>query len=210
MVSDDTPLTPDQVTELVKDKLAPYFAVVGEIAATWAMLEHRLDELIWDMADVQQALGATITSQLNGPSPRLRVIKVLLEVRGWPEQFQKKVRAFDRKIRLAQEARNRAVHNILLVGHVSGTVFSRTVATVDNKLRFEIETLSLETMQSSSVSAMKALRELNTIIAEIRSFSPSPSPERLRSLLQRVGPETELRIPLDPTPKAPSPPLPPS
>jgi hypothetical protein len=190
-------LSPEHIDTLLARALPPYHEVIGEIASVWAMFEQRLDQLIWDLCDVEHPLGACVTSQLNGPSPRLRTITSLLELRGCSKDTITKLNRFRGKIQTIQEERNRAVHDVILVGHTTERVFKRTVATINNRLIFETVEHSLAALKATFNSSKKLLQDFNVLQEEIRSSLPKPSPETLRKLRERQGPPSERRLSLN-------------
>ncbi len=176
--------------------LAPYHTQVGAIADVWAQFEQRLDQLIWDLADVEHPVGACITSQLNGPGPRFRVLKALLELREWPSDIRTRLNKLSHEIQVQQEGRNRAVHDAAFVGLSSETVYRRTVATVNNKLVFETVAHSLGTLKTVFEESRALLRSFNELQAEVRAFEPQPSLDKLAELCRRHGPPSEHRLTL--------------
>jgi hypothetical protein len=44
----------------------PHYAAVGRVAARWAVLEHEIQEVIWDLAGLDDLTGTCITSQIGG------------------------------------------------------------------------------------------------------------------------------------------------
>ena len=113
--------------------LKKFYPEVGRIAAIWAMLEFRMDQLIWDLACVEQSLGACITTQLNGPTPRLRTIKALSSLLGVTNEVMKKIDKFNHAIMKPQEERNRAIHDPWFIGSETKNVYKVTVAIVRNR-----------------------------------------------------------------------------
>jgi hypothetical protein len=63
------PMTEAKVERLLDKHLKKYHEQAGRIASVWAMLEFRMDQMIWWLAGVEQTFGACITTQLNGPMP---------------------------------------------------------------------------------------------------------------------------------------------
>ena len=48
-----------------------YYAAIGRVAAAWSHFETMMNLTIWELANVQQHLGACFTSQMIGPGPRI-------------------------------------------------------------------------------------------------------------------------------------------
>ena len=66
------------------------FAAVGRLVDKWAQLEFAIDQAIWQLANVEQMLGACITAQLIGVNGRLQALRSLLQARGVSEPTIKK------------------------------------------------------------------------------------------------------------------------
>ena len=190
-------LRPDEINALLEEVLPPYHQAVGEIASVWAMFEQRLDQLIWDILGVEPKLGACLTSQLNGPAPRFRVLKSLLELREWKQELRRKLNKLSHDIIEVQEERNRAVHDVVLVGHNSKRVFKRTVATINNKLVYEVVDQSIEQLKDTLKKSKNILKRFNDVQDEIRSFVPILSDDKFDELSRRHGPLTERTLPLN-------------
>jgi hypothetical protein len=190
-----TKMTVEAVDELLEKHLPPYYDSVGRIAYVWSMLEHALDRIIWDLADTNQVLGACMTTQMNGPSPRIRALLALLEVRGWPDPLIKRVKKFDGDARKWQEERNRAVHDPFFVT-LNGNVRRQRTATINNKVVLDRYEPSLSSMQEVFEQSRRLLLDLNDILDAIRQAIPLASKERIRRLKMRYGPFNESRIPV--------------
>jgi hypothetical protein len=55
----------------------PALHLIGQVASEWALLEHTLDQIIWSLANVQRDLGACVTGQIVGATPRFNAIIAL-------------------------------------------------------------------------------------------------------------------------------------
>ncbi|MCB8877591.1 hypothetical protein [Acidisoma silvae] len=190
-------LAPDDAKSLLEEVLPPFYELIGRIASIWAALEHRIDQLIWDLMDVEQTLGACLTTQLNGPQVRIRCLKALLEARGWPQAKLTELNKFGSDMQVVQEERNRAVHDVMLVGTQSRRPFNRRVATIANKIVFETKQLSIEDLKMTVEESMALLERFGQFQTQVRTAVPIASDERLRKLLWREGPPDEVRLNLD-------------
>jgi hypothetical protein len=56
----------------------PIYSLVGQVAASWAHIDHLLDILIWQLADVDAQAGACITAQIGGTYGRFKAVIALL------------------------------------------------------------------------------------------------------------------------------------
>jgi hypothetical protein len=55
------------------------YSLVGQVAASWAHIDHLLDILIWQLSDVDAQAGACITAQIGGTYGRFRAVIALLK-----------------------------------------------------------------------------------------------------------------------------------
>jgi hypothetical protein len=89
----------------------PLYAAVGRVAAEWAELEHRLDEIIWRLSGTTSPLASCITGQMIGHFPRFNTIIALVSLnRGSPELI-KLIKAQQGKVSDLAESRARRVHD---------------------------------------------------------------------------------------------------
>ena len=194
-------LTESQAAAFMEKNLRKFYPEVGRITAVWAMLEWTMDRLIWDLAGVEQMLGACITTQLNGPTPRLRTIKALAALLGAPDTTLTKINKFGRTIITPQEERNRAVHDAWFVGMKTKNVSKMTVAVVDNRLTFAQQVTTVESLKETLRKSKMVLTEFNVLVEDIRASVQPSSPEIQRRLFQRVSPLDERKLGPDSSPQ---------
>ncbi len=180
-------LTEAQIEAAVDKYCKPYYLEVGRIVACWAMLEWNMDRIIWDLAGVEQPLGACITAQLSGPTPRLRVIKALVALLEAPPELLTKINKFGSELQVPQEARNRAVHDAWFVGYKSKKVMKQVVAVINNRLEFKQQVMNVDELRATYEISKGIVKKFNTLVTEIRSLVRRPSPETHPELFARVG-----------------------
>ena len=193
MASQTTPpdlvpsLTDSQVEAFLREHLKDFHPEIGRIASVWAMMEFRMDQIIWELMGVEQTLGACLTTQLHGSAPRLRVLKSLMELRGSSPALITKLNKFSADILKPQEDRNRAVHDPWFVGVKSKEVSQIRKATIDNKIvyeRFPVASEDLKSIYRASVAMLKRFLALRN---EILMEPLSALRERSRKRLYRAG-----------------------
>jgi|ERR1700689_2134183 len=101
---------------------AKYAEAIGRIADTWAHLEFQIDLGIWELANVEQQLGACITSQFNSVIPRLRAFIALCELRGAKKKSVDSLKTYSGNIGGFIDKRNRAVHDPRMIEQTTGEV----------------------------------------------------------------------------------------
>lgn len=57
------------------------YNLIGRVASGWAHLELILDQIIWDLAEIQKPRGACLTAQMVSVYPRFEAILALIEHR---------------------------------------------------------------------------------------------------------------------------------
>lgn len=94
----------------------PIYALVGQVAANWSHIDHLLDILIWQLADVDPPAGACITAQIGGTYGRFKAVIALLTFH--QQRTNKNLKPLlDKATELSQKAngpaegRHRAVHD---------------------------------------------------------------------------------------------------
>jgi hypothetical protein len=111
-------------------------AAIGVVVLTWADLELAFDRAIWILLQVDQQIGACVTSQMASAFHRLNAIASLADERGASEAICKRLTTYAGSISTLSEARNRTVHDARFLGVESSTV-SRFQSTAKARLVFE-------------------------------------------------------------------------
>jgi hypothetical protein len=93
------------------EKTMPHYAAVGRVASEWAMLEHEIQEAIWDLAGLNQMTGTCITSQIASSGRLMDAVLALLEQKGASARELKPLRSLSEKIAEKQRMRNRILHD---------------------------------------------------------------------------------------------------
>lgn len=89
----------------------PFYALIGHVTSEWSHLEHALDQIIWDLSGIPPHLGACITGQIMGASPRFLAIIALATAKGIDAAKIEKVRELMNQTFSVQEERNRIIHD---------------------------------------------------------------------------------------------------
>jgi hypothetical protein len=181
------PLTEPEVEAFVNEHLKDFHSEIGRIASVWAMLEFRMDQLIWHLAELEQTTGACLTTQMNGTTPRLRALKALMELRGSAADLITKLNKFTAELVEPQEDRNRAIHDPWFVGGISKEVSQIRKAIVRNKVVYERISVKLEEVRATYRASKSVLVRFNTLRDEILAEPPDALLERRRKRLWRAG-----------------------
>ncbi|MGB8843283.1 MAG: hypothetical protein WCC64_19685 [Aliidongia sp.] len=170
----------EDVELFVNEHLLEYHAYVGRIASVWAMLEFRIDQLLWLMVGVDQTYGACLTSQMMGTTPRLRSLRALMELRGSSPELIKEIKSLTGSIIVPQEDRNRAVHDPWFIGGTTKTASQIRKAIIEDKVVYGKITRSLNDLEKIYKKAVSKLIEFNEIRDKIIAEQPSSLKERQR------------------------------
>lgn len=94
----------------------PVYSLIGQVASNWSHIEHTLDLVIWELADIDPEAGACITAQMMGAFARFKAIIALLtfhqrrtnkDLKGLID----KATELSQKANVPGEQRNRTVHD---------------------------------------------------------------------------------------------------
>jgi hypothetical protein len=99
----------------------PSYSYIGRIASDWARIEHTLDNIIWELANLDPSSGACITAQLMGVRPRCLTILALAAHRGMPKELIERTTNFMNKSGPVSDDRNRVIHDPWYLEKVSKT-----------------------------------------------------------------------------------------
>lgn len=102
-----------------------HFKRIGIVCAEWASFEARLDLTIQVLTTLEPSVAAAITSQINGPVPRLRVILSLLEIKGVAKTTRGKIVELMGRTHGIADERNRVVHDAWYYEHTEQSVQQR-------------------------------------------------------------------------------------
>ncbi|HEV2603659.1 MAG TPA: hypothetical protein VGU24_08385 [Microvirga sp.] len=115
---------------------------LGHLCAIWSALEFHVDQVIWELANVERYAGACLTGQMIGPGPRGRALVALVGVRNGNKALIKDFNAFAREFGELGAARNRYVHDAYGYDPIAQEM-KRVHKTADKVLKFDIEPFSV-------------------------------------------------------------------
>lgn len=123
---------------------SPYFEVIGRISVEWGSFEAALDRLIWVLSGTTRQTCAAITSQINGPVPRLRAILSLLELKGVFPDLLSDMNQFMQRTHGIADERNRVLHDPWLFEHRDQTVEQARSARIGKKFVHDYKPVTIE------------------------------------------------------------------
>jgi hypothetical protein len=95
----------------------PIHALVGRVAADWAMVEHLLDITIWHLTGLSESMGACLTGQIMGSYGRMATIHSLCLHRNLDEKILKRISEITRSLKGSQDRRNGILHDAWYFEH---------------------------------------------------------------------------------------------
>jgi hypothetical protein len=140
-----------------------YTVAIGEVVSKWAILEHTIDEAIWDLAGLYDSpkIGACLTAQYSSAAARFNALISLARLRGVDEfQISKLNKYRDHVFGLA-ERRNRVAHDpwLALVNYKTIRVDTtyRLHKTARAKLDYTLKPIEISELKSLSEEIDKAV-----------------------------------------------------
>jgi hypothetical protein len=124
----------DSTEHPYSSKFDPYFTAVGRVANAYAQLEFKMNDAIWELANVARMAGVCMTAQMIGPSPRNRCLLALLEFRNASNALITEFNKIGRKIEGVAARRNRYVHDPFVLNEDTGEI-QRMESTADKSIR---------------------------------------------------------------------------
>jgi hypothetical protein len=142
-------------------------AAIGRLARSWAHLEHVLDVMLWELADVEEQFGACITAQFGSAHPKLKAIAALVRLRGGSGGLCKAIARFHSSLHELGEQRARAVHDPRFVSERTGEVVRWQITATPILVVFgpQLETeADLVTIRRRVASRIRTLTDLRSKI----------------------------------------------
>jgi len=167
-------------------KYDPHFAAAGRLVETWAQLEFRIDQAIWELAGVEQMFGACITAQLIGVNGRLRALRALVRLRGGSDALIRELGTFAGSLSRLQHERHRVAHDPRMIHKETGAM-ERLEITADNSLTFGFQPESPDTLLATRNEIAAKVREFIALFERTRR-ELSSLPEKSRPQLRRIVP----------------------
>jgi hypothetical protein len=148
-----------------------YMTAVGRIALMWAHLEYNLNEAIWELENVESAVGACVTAQIFSASGRLRALISLVHHRGAPNTIIRKLNKLGQKIEGLGRQRNEYVHHPVSLGIETGKL-TRVHVSADRQLDFKFKPTDLNEMRKLFRNIRFASVEFDALYDRILSELP--------------------------------------
>jgi hypothetical protein len=144
----------------------PIYATIGLVTAEWAQIEHILDLIIWELADVRQAIGSCITGQMMGHAPRFKAIQALGLLRGLDTRLLKSIESLSNQIAGLAVERNRIVHDAWYIEHTSGQV-GQFKSPSHKRNKFGIDDIDVTAVDATLSKIQTKLTQVHKLRADI-------------------------------------------
>jgi hypothetical protein len=130
------------------------YSLVGQVASNWAHIDHMLDILIWELADIDAEAGACITAQIAGTYGRFKSVIALLTFHQRRtnkdlKSFIDKATELSNKANQPAEKRHRTVHDPWYSYPTSEDQTAQFRAMPQKDLRYGIHPVDLKDIEST-------------------------------------------------------------
>ena len=85
---------------------------IGRVAAILSHLDFYVNEMIWELANVERTAGACLTAQVLGPNPRCKALVALMRFRGANQKLIDNANSLASRYCGLGDRRNRIVHDV--------------------------------------------------------------------------------------------------
>lgn len=156
-------------------QLTGYYTGVGRVAVAWSFFETHVNMTIWELADIEQQMGACITAQIIPIMPRFRAMVAIVELRGGTKKMIGKLNSMSSEADALSRRRNRFIHDPA-VADANGNPL-RLEITADRKLEFRLQPSALTEMRDLEhdiTDLTNRFYDLKTeIIGALQPFAPT-------------------------------------
>jgi len=125
----------DSTEHPYSSKFDPYFTAIGRVANAYSQLEFKMNDAIWELANVARSAGVCMTAQMIGPAPRNRCLLALLKFRKASEALITEFNKIGTKIEGVAARRNRYVHDPFVLKPDTGQIV-RMESTANKIIRY--------------------------------------------------------------------------
>ena len=125
----------DSTEHPYSSKFDPYFTAIGRVANAYSQLEFKMNDAIWELANVARSAGVCMTAQMIGPAPRNRCLLALLKFRNASEALITEFNKIGKKIEGVAARRNTYVHDPFVLVPDTGKIL-RMESTADKTIRY--------------------------------------------------------------------------
>jgi hypothetical protein len=147
---------------MIREPHEEHYAALGKLTANWAALEAHIASAIWQISEIPDAIGASITSQIYTLEGKMKALQAILRIRNFDDIASKLNVFWDKKLRSLSEFRNRRIHDPVFF--LEGGFVARLEITANKRLKLGYESESLEEMAARIDGIADAIDEFAKII----------------------------------------------
>jgi len=207
MARDDAEEISRKLDESFQSRWLPLMAGIGRVASVWAKLEFSINEMIWDLANVDINCGACITAQLTTPVSRMRALISLVRFHGGKDKLISDLNKFSARLDGLARRRNRVIHDPWGYDFTKDT-YIRMEITADRKLVFESKEAQIEDIKRVFDDIIHAVTDFDQLVRRMMAELPAWPRIQYWQSWERRG--DEVRTSPDSAPKESPPPPQPS
>lgn len=159
-------------------KQKDHYATVGAFVGNWAALDAMITTAIWQIGEIEDEIGACLTSQIYTLDGKFKALVAVLNVRGGLGGVVTSVNKFHEELRPLSNYRNRLIHDPLFFKQDTGEPQRLQIA-ADKKLVMGYEDEPTENVLSQAGKVAEAIGKFETIIQPaLDRFPPLPLREK--------------------------------
>jgi hypothetical protein len=155
---------------MIREPHEEHYAALGKLTANWAALEMHIASAIWQIGEIPDAIGASLTAQVWGVDGRMKALQSILCIRGFDDVAKRLNVFWDKKLRALQEFRNRRIHDPVNFPQIG--VVTRLEVTANKKLKMGYESETLDEMAAKIDAIADAIDEFAKIVRPALDASP--------------------------------------
>jgi hypothetical protein len=140
-----------------------HYSAIGKVAASWAALEAMVSSAIWQIGEIQDEIGACVTSQIFPFDGKIKALISILEVRGGLNKTICQLNKFHKDTRGIGTFRNRTIHDPW-VHDLNTNTPHRLQITADKKPIMEYKPESTDKLLEHAKETAKLIERLQEIL----------------------------------------------
>jgi hypothetical protein len=152
----------DSTERPYSSKFDPYLTAIGRVANAYSQLEFKMNDAIWELANVARLAGVCMTAQMIGPAPRNRCLLALLEFRNASNALITEFNKIGKKIEGVAARRNRYVHDPFVLKEDTGEIV-RMESTADKSIRHGFMNAEIEELNQLATDIEKVDAEFDQL-----------------------------------------------
>jgi hypothetical protein len=154
-----------------------HFCAIGKVADAWATLELYINRAIWELMDVEQAIGACTTANVSSFNLKMNTLVALLAYRGAPEANIKTFNKFSENASGLARQTNRILHDAWF-GQKGTRSPYQFIVTADKKIELGFKAVPTDDLYTLKSKIHDKCNKFLTAMHDVRQVLPDFSPTR--------------------------------